>query len=207
MKYKYIIFDCFGTLVSDEEIVNKGKLFREKLTETENLVFVAHWRDWHRNNYSLDKFMSDITDTGMFNDEKIELIKVRVTIDTFTLYDDVLPTLKELKEKGYKLAILSNIPPNAKRLYKNKKDLNVLIDDTFWSCDFGCGKPEKQIFDLVIDALKCKVEEALYIGDSYENDYLGAKNAGIDSVLLDRKNRFKIKGSIEDLSELINMVS
>ncbi|QQG42105.1 MAG: HAD family hydrolase [Candidatus Woesebacteria bacterium] len=206
MEYKYIIFDCFGTLVSDDEINIKGKLLREKLSETENLVFVAHWRDWHRNSYLLEKFIGDIADTGLFNDEKIALIKDRVTIESLSLYEEVLPTLRSLKEKGYKLAILSNAPPSVKELYKNKKDLNVLIEEVFWSCDLGCGKPEKQIFKVVIDSLKCKADEVLYVGDSYENDYLGAKNAGIDSILIDRQKRFNLKNSIEDLSELIDLV-
>lgn len=205
MKYKYIIFDCFGTLVSDSEIALKSKALKKELTETEQIVYLAHWRDWHRNSYSLDRFMSDISSTGMFTEEKIKLIKDRVTFESFNLFPDTLPTLKSLKEKGYKLAILSNASPTAKRLYKNKPELNKLIDEAFWSCDLGCGKPEKQIFNMVIGTLECKKEEVLYLGDSYENDYLGAKSAGIDSVLLDRENKFNFEHSIKSLKDLIKL--
>lgn len=205
MKYKYIIFDCFGTLVSDEEIAEKAKILREKLSEAENSIYIAHWRDWHRNSYSLDKFLNDINSTGLFNAEKIDLIKARVTFDSFNLYQDTLTTLKSLKENGYKLAILSNASPSAKVLYQKENNLNSLIDNVFWSCDLGCGKPEKQIFNIVINKLNCKKEEALYVGDSYENDYLGAKNSGIDSILIDRKNKFPIKGAIKTLSELLDI--
>lgn len=124
----------------------------------------------------------------------------------FTLYTDVLPILKGLKAKGYKLAILSNAPPNAKELYKDSDELNTYMDCAFWSCDLGCGKPEKQIFNIVINVLKCKKEEALYVGDSYENDYLGAKNAGIDSILIDRSNKFNFKNSINSLVELQTLI-
>lgn len=206
MKYKYIIFDCFGTLVDDSDIAQKSKELREELTEVENLIYRAHRNDWQRSGYSLEKFMSDIKNTNVFSDNKIKLIRDRVTFESFNLFPDTVPALKLLKESGYGLVILSNAMPIAKKLYENKQELNGLIDDAFWSFELGCTKPEKQIFNLVLDALNCKKEEAVYIGDSYENDYLGAKNAGVTSVLLDRQNKFNIVDCVKSLSEFSNLV-
>ncbi len=60
------------------------------------------------------------------------------------------------------------------------------IEDYFstvvYSEEAGVRKPHQAIFDLALQRANCKAEEALMIGDDWDADILGARNAGIDQV-------------------------
>jgi putative hydrolase of the HAD superfamily len=51
-----------------------------------------------------------------------------------------------------------------------------------YSEEAGVRKPHQAIFDLALQRANCKAEEALMIGDDWDADILGARNAGIDQV-------------------------
>jgi putative hydrolase of the HAD superfamily len=206
VKYKNIIFDLFGTLIEDEEIVEKGKILKENLTETENTIFVAFWRDWHRHNFSPEVFLQKIRDTGIFDDEKIKMISERVTLGKLSLYDDVTSSLKTLKENGHYLYILSNAPPQPKQMVEEGNTFGDLITRKFWSFEMECMKPEKLIFDTVLKEIESEKTDAVYVGDSFENDFLGPTHAGLEAILIDRKNKFNLKNTLRSLPELINLV-
>ena len=74
-------------------------------------------------------------------------------------------------------------------------ELLELIDSITISEEAGYAKPDIRIFQTALDRLECKPEEAVVIGDSWENDILGARAAGIRGIwynlLHDRYTRWK----------------
>jgi putative hydrolase of the HAD superfamily len=59
--------------------------------------------------------------------------------------------------------------------------------EVVWASAYaGCNKPHPGIFQQVLSQMGVPAEGALYVGDSYQHDVVGARNAGIDVVLLDR---------------------
>jgi FMN phosphatase YigB (HAD superfamily) len=206
MKYNYVIFDLFGTLVSDSEIVDKGKMLKEKLSEAQSLIFIAHWRFWHRRNIPREQFLQNLINTRMFDAKDIEIIKERIDIKDFSLFNEVLTTLQNLKDLGIKMAVISNAPPTAKQIAEKNEELSKFIEKFYWSFEMDCMKPEKMIFDTVLNVLAWPKKEVLYVGDSIENDNLGPIHAGLKAVLLDRKGRFKFEDSITTLRELVPLV-
>ena len=63
-------------------------------------------------------------------------------------------------------------------------------------------KTDKELFDGVLKKLKVKKADALMVGDSMPTDMEGAKNAGIKSVLVDRRDSRDYPDKIHDLTEL-----
>ncbi|KAE9547284.1 hypothetical protein FO519_009504, partial [Halicephalobus sp. NKZ332] len=94
--------------------------------------------------------------------------------------------LQALKSEGIKVAVLTN---NGFRDRGKKKKTHLLdeklFDGIFESCRIGSRKPEKQIFEHVLKAIKTKPEETLFIDDLGGN-LKGAAAVGIDTL------RFKL---------------
>jgi putative hydrolase of the HAD superfamily len=123
------------------------------------------------------------------------------------VYSDVEPTLSQLKAKGLKLGIVSNgLRKDLKHILeqlklKNWFDVVVGID----SCN--CAKPAKEIFFYALNKLGIQAHEALFIGDSIETDYKGAKNVGIKSFIIDRERKISNEyHKIDTLADLLTMV-
>lgn len=203
MKYKFIIFDLFGTLADDSEVILKGKDLKEKLTEQQSLIFIAYWRFWHRTSWAHEEFIANLKNTGKFDDTDIKNIETRVDLNQFSLFDDVEGSLQKIKNTGLKMAAISNAPPIARVISSKDKVLPNFLEKIFWSFEMGCMKPEKLIFEKVVNELGWPKEEILYVGDSVENDFLGPKSAGLDAILIDRHSKFDIGGSIKNLHELL----
>ena len=126
------------------------------------------------------------------------------------LYDDTIPTLKLLKEDGYKLAIVSNwdtpLFPLLERL-----GIAHYFDTITASHDerVRSAKPDPHIFNYTLAAVGVSAEEVVHVGDTYEADIIGAKNAGIRPILLDR-DRTQVgrwEETIQSLAELPELLS
>ena len=106
----------------------------------------------------------------------------------FTLFDDTLPTLVELRKSGYLLGLLSNVNLDLEPLL-HELGIQPYIDVSITSKEAGAQKPDPPIFLAALDRLGLQPYEALHVGDQYQSDVLGAKGVGITPVLLDREGR------------------
>jgi FMN phosphatase YigB (HAD superfamily) len=73
----------------------------------------------------------------------------------------------------------------------------------------GCNKPHPGIFQQALVQLGVPADSVLYVGDSYKHDVVGARNAGIDVVLLDRDGQVPAPDCpvIRDLCELLDLLA
>ena len=106
------------------------------------------------------------------------------------LYDDVLPTLKELKERDYILGLISNIDSDIVPLL-NKLKLAPLLEIIVTSLETGYTKPHPTIFNEALKRAHVVPPEAMFVGDQYKIDVVGAANVGMQGVLIDRYNHFE----------------
>lgn len=116
------------------------------------------------------------------------------------LYQDVLPSLWDLKESGLKLGIISNMGRELEDLCRQLK-LMPPVSLAVGSQEVGVTKPEPGIFHAALKLAEAPAENALYVGDQWDIDVLGARNAGMKAVLLDRYSDFA-KGLGESINEL-----
>ncbi len=88
------------------------------------------------------------------------------------------PTLKKIKEQGYKLGIITN-GPNAVQTAKIKKlGLEPFFDEIVITGNVGVHKPSREPFDIMSERLGIPAKELLYVGDHPLNDVEGSRNAG-----------------------------
>lgn len=98
--------------------------------------------------------------------------------------DDVLPTLKSLKDLGYKLAIVSNRHEEFSDLV-DELGLLEYFEMTLAAGQVGWWKPDPRLFRHALGVLGAGAEKSVYIGDNYYADVLGARAAGLNPVLVD----------------------
>ena len=105
----------------------------------------------------------------------------------FKAYDDTLPTLKELKNRGLILGLVSNVAQDMEPTY-TELGLQPYLDFKVTSSEVGCDKPRPEIFMAALKKAQVKPEESIYVGDQYHLDIVGARGVGMKAVLIDRNN-------------------
>jgi len=126
--------------------------------------------------------------------------------DTPLLFDDVLPVLAALRERGAKTAILTNGPSDGQRRKLKATGLDQLVDHVAIGEEIGFSKPLAQAFHKVVERFAIPAFETLMVGDSPELDYDAALQAGLMAVLLDRDERHRESGrsSIQTLAQVLS---
>ena len=98
---------------------------------------------------------------------------------TWVLYDDVLPTVKTLKQRDLILGLISN-------LIIGTVGLESYLDFVVTAKEIGVDKPAPPIFLAALERGGVNASEAVYVGDQYQTDVLGARGVGITPILIDR---------------------
>jgi putative hydrolase of the HAD superfamily len=103
-------------------------------------------------------------------------------------YPEVADVLNTLKSQGYRLGIVSNWSWNLQDRV-TQVELDGFFEIVWASAYAGCNKPHPDIFFQALARMQLpelNPKRVLYVGDSVEHDVVGARNAGLDVVLLDR---------------------
>lgn len=121
----------------------------------------------------------------------------------FGVYPEVVGVLQQLKENGYILGVVSNWDYRLPTIL-NDLDVERFFDFVLTSAACGCEKPDARIFQEALRRAQVAPEEALHVGDSYERDVIGAQQAGIQPVLVQRDGALDDQGIcvIRNLTEL-----
>jgi putative hydrolase of the HAD superfamily len=112
-----------------------------------------------------------------------EMVREWERHENFTLYEDAIPTLDELRRHDVRIGLISN----------GQRDLDEFVEHHALDVDAVVGskahgrvKPHASIFVAALRALDVRPEQAAMVGDSYEDDIEGARALGIRAILLDR---------------------
>ena len=125
------------------------------------------------------------------------------------LFDDVMPVLADFKGRGLILGLISNVDRDIAPLL-NELGLTSLLQVVVTSQDVGFNKPQPEIFREALKQAGVQAAEAIYIGDQYQIDVIGAKKAGMEGVLLDRGGYFAEINDcprIQSLTQLVEHLS
>lgn len=171
-----VAFDAFGTLV---RVTNNQRSFHQvaELLRSDSSCFPMT---------SQVDFQSWAKASGI-NDEQLlaELMNaLELEINSIELYPEVKSVLAQLRASGLRLALASNVTYSfataLRRLLKDKVDLLHL------SCELGSAKPSSSFYQALCSRLEYPPQNILMVGDTLSDDYAGAKDAGLNAVLLNR---------------------
>lgn len=169
----------FGLSVQDEEVDQRfyevfGKLQKDrKITSGEERDF---WRQVVLAVF--EPYAADRNLDSLFE----ELWELFARGEHWRLAEGAKEVLGQLKDRGYRLAVLSN---NDSRLRSVLEDLGIdsLFEKIFISSEMGVEKPEPEIFREVEKSFGEEPSRFLHLGDSYSRDFEGAQRAGWKALL------------------------
>ena len=124
------------------------------------------------------------------------------------LYPDVEPTLARLLGDGYLLGLISNAPADTRRAVE-AVGLSRYLGPVVISGVVGYSKPHPEIFRIALREAGVTAVEAVHVGDVYEADVVGARNAGMEGILIDRDGSQAGMDCprVESLSEIYRYIS
>ena len=141
--------------------------------------------------------------------EILKKVSPRAKKISYALYDDVLPNMKKLKKRGLILGLITNIYKDVDAML-HKLGLDPYLDFVVTSTEVGVDKPEPPIFLAALERAGVSAQEAVFVGDQYETDVVGARGVGINPVLIDRYDLFPEMSDclrIRHLNELVDIIS
>lgn len=103
----------------------------------------------------------------------------------FSLYEDVVPALRALHDRGFRLGLISNTHRSLAS-FQSHFELDDLIAGAVSSSEHGYNKPHPSIFRTALRLLAVEPPEAVMVGDNYQHDIEGARAVGMRAVLLCR---------------------
>ena len=216
---KAIIFDAYGTLFDVNSAAEKCK---DKIgAKWES--FANFWRTtqleytWLRSLMGRHKDFWQITEDSLDKSMKTFNIDTSMKNELLNLYKGLSPfkevpeTLKKLKEKNFKLAILSNGTPSLLKELVKSNNFDNLFDDLFSIEEVGVYKPNSKVYDLPIKKYKIKSNEVAFLSANTW-DVSGGGNYGYKSIWVNRNNDifdnldYKPNNEVKNLSELISLI-
>ena len=218
-KVKAVIFDAYGTLFNVNSAAEKCKNQIGDKWEG----FANYWRTtqleytWLRSLMKRHKDFWKITEDSLDKSMKIFNINPNMKEELLSLYKklstfpEVNDTLKQLKNKNLKLAILSNGSPDLLKELVNSNNLTEIFDDLFSIEEVKIYKPDYKVYEIPINKYKIKPEEIFFLS-SNTWDVSGGGNYGYQSIWVNRNDNifdnldYKPKYEIKNLKQLLDII-
>ena len=216
---KAIIFDAYGTLFDVNSAAEKckGKIGNKwenfanywRTTQLEytwlRSLMKRHKDFWQITEDSLDKSMKVFNIDNSMKNELLSLYKVLST------FPEVNEVLKKLKEKKYKIAILSNGTPSLINELVKSNNLDNMFDDIFSIEQVKVYKPDTKVYNIPIQKYKIQNDEVVFLSANTW-DISGGGNFGYNAVWVNRNSNvfdnldYELKNEIGNLKELLEIV-
>ena len=219
MKIKSVVFDAYGTLfdvnsaaekckdkIGDrwEEFANFWRTTQLEYTWLRSLM-KRHRNFWEITEDSLDKSMKMFNIDKSMRNELLNLYKI------LSPYPEVEQVLNNLKERKFKLAILSNGTPALLRELVTSNGLNNFFDDLFSIEEVRVYKPHSKVYEIPVKKYDLKADEIFFLSANTW-DVSGGGNYGYNSIWVNRNKSvfdildYKPKNEINNLSQLLDIV-
>ncbi|MBT3603428.1 MAG: HAD family hydrolase [Candidatus Latescibacteria bacterium] len=219
---RLILFDGYGTLFDRA----METLYETCQTVVDDLkldmtreAFLNHWDGyffpmiragefmtfWNAHMIGLNRAFDDLDVTG---DSEKYVSGLFEAFGRVPLYEDVKPALEALE--GVKTGVVSNADHG--HLTSALKTNGLVFEVVVSSESARCYKPNVYIFYDALKQFDCKAEDALYVGDSQEDDIVGARRAGLKIAWLNRDGAVRRDEipepdyEIENLAELPKLI-
>ena len=197
-KYQVLTFDCYGTLIDWEggmraalarvikkrglsldpfEVHQKYAELEPGIQETRGGNYVDVMRMGVRETF--EYYGVDVTDqeASVFGD----------TLASWPKFPDTTEALTEMKNRGYRLVILSNTDENFIR--QSIETIGVQFDEVITAQAVGSYKPARGHWDRMLETLGVSKESVLHVAQSYYHDVVPATGLGFKMAWINRKGQ------------------
>ena len=224
MPVRWIIFDAVGTLMYPSPSPGRAywqiglrhgtRLSEDEITQRFRTVFhrseqedmegpgshlvtseAIERRRWQR---IVAEVLDDVTNSAACFEELFQHFALS---QSWQCFPDVTTTLQDLRSAGYRLGIASNFDGRLHAVCDAFPELEPL-EIKIVSAEIGHRKPGLPFFREVERAAECSPAELLMVGDDFENDVAGARQAGWQAVQISRRDPTPT-GAITDLRQLL----
>jgi len=182
-KIKGIVFDFDDTLINQklwifDKLSELWEIYSHDLPNKEEFLFKGMQTVEEGNRSNLFDALSE--EFGFKDSLKDVLISKyrKIAPQNCPLFPDVLSTLTGLKRHGFKLALLTDNPPESQKQKIEACNLNDLFDEIIYSRELKCEKPDKTVFWEVAKLLRLPVHSLAMVGDNLYKDIIGSLDAG-----------------------------
>ena len=195
---KNIIFDIGNVLLDfNPKVYVKSKVTEEKVEEIYKSIFQSYeWPMLDRGTITEEDAKRNIINRKIENEELINLVFEN-------WYDILIPIqisvkiLKKLKQNGYKIYYLSNFHLAAFEHVTKKHDFFGLFDGGVVSYEENLLKPEKEIYEKIVDRYELEPSQTIFIDDTKEN-VEAAMKSGLKGIILN--NPKDLKAQLEEFN-------
>ena len=222
---KGIVFDIDGTLLNHNQAVERAlttlySLMKSTIPHSRFDEFLLTWKTY------TDKYINEYLNgclsfkqqrilrvQSVFNkwaypltsDKAMDFFKIYLKEyeKNWILYDDVVPCLTMLKP--FPLGVISDGEGEQQRRKLAFTGIDSFFRSIIISGEVGLQKPHPKLFRMSAKELNLSLNEILYVGDLLEKDALGAYNAGMQGVLINRTNQISEKSGIQIISRLTEL--
>jgi putative hydrolase of the HAD superfamily len=202
-RYRAVLFDALGTLLQLQPpwpllkrlaFARNGIDIPETSAKEAMLAEMAYYRAHHREGFdepslaALRSRCAQVVREGVPPLRELPLESVtELLLDSlrFEPFPDAAPALAVLRTARVRTAVVSNWDCSLPEVLAGV-GLGGAVDAIVTSAEVGAAKPEPGIFEAALERIGSRPDRALFVGDSPETDVLGAREAGIAAVLLDR---------------------
>lgn len=195
---KTIIFD-FGGIISEN--ADSWNTMYKRIPERTNLTTEELDEIWKENWIEVSIGKKDLTDIlDIFVGRSKNKITTKELLEIYSsdtkLDEDVLEVIRELKNKGFRVIILSNESRVGEKIRLGK--IEKFVDKIYSSSSIGLRKPDPQIFNHILSKENLERGETLFIDDKDRN-IIAAEALGIKGIVYRNIQQLK-----EDLGKYIH---
>lgn len=191
---KAIVFDLDDTLISEKEYVKSGfKVVSNKIAEDYGLnsevVFNKMLELFEESAKEVFNRVLDSFNIKYTKEIIVELIKsYREHTPDIKFFDDVIPTINDLRNKGYKLGIITDGYKETQLRKIEVLKCRELFDEIIITDELGreFWKPHEKAYRLMSEKLSVKLENMIYIGDNVMKDFITANKLHIETICIER---------------------
>lgn len=101
------------------------------------------------------------------------------------IQEDVLDGIRRLNKQGYKLVLVSNASTAEVQGWSDSPLANY-FEHSIFSCAVGFKKPDRAIYNHACELVSAQPAQCLFVGDGGSDELVGAKNSGMQTLLMTR---------------------
>ena len=197
---KNIVFDLGGVLVdfNPKRYLDHIGLSSEEADFYSKIIWGKEWMDYNANKYSFKELKQLLINNNPEYREKLNEILTNIDYH-YILSEKTDPAeyLKELKQKGYNIYVLSDLSKES-LIYNKEFDFFEFVDGGVYSFEVGSNKPNENNYKTLLNTYNLLPNETIFIDDNI-NNINAANTLGIKGIQFTDLDKVK-----EEISNLIS---